>query len=173
MNSVELPYFVIFSVLIILTPFIPSNFLILFDSLIIRIGIVLILLFLISVGPTAGLFGLLAIGVIYLERNRRKIQLAKQKIDLMDVNMPSQMSVEEESISQKTLPVLDFNTPNTSGDVPYLPTNECGTDNFEPVDSTINNKKVLPVIQNGEKSNKLYERLGFGHLKGVETLGNN
>lgn len=173
MNSNELTYFVILSIIAIITPFLPSNILIMFDLLLVRIAIVLLLLFLVSIGPTAGIFGLLTVGLLYLERNKRKIKIAQTKIDLMDTNMPKQMTVEEESLSQTTVPVVDFNIPANSGDIPYLPSNECGTDNFEPVDNTINMKNILPVIQNGAKSNKLYERLGFGHLKGVETLGDN
>lgn len=171
MNTIELPYFVVLSIILIMTPFMPSDILIMFDSLLVRIMIVLVLLFLITVGPTAGIFGLMVIGAIYLERNRRKISYASKKLDLIDVNFPKQMTVEEESKPQTTLPVVDFNIPSDPNEIPYLPTDECGSDNFEPVASTINTKEVLPVIENGSKADIFYERLGFGHVDGVQSLG--
>lgn len=171
MNTIELPYFVVLSIILIMAPFMPSDILIMFDSLLIRVLIVLVLLFLITVGPTAGIFGLLVVGAIYLERNRRKISYASKKLDLIDVNYPKQMTVEEESKPQTTVPVVDFNIPSDPNEIPYMPTEECGSDNFEPVGPTINAKEVLPVIENGAKANIFFERLGFGHVDGVESLG--
>jgi hypothetical protein len=171
MNTIELPYFVVLSIILIMTPFMSSDILIMFDSLIVRIMIVLLLLFLITVGPTAGIFGLLVVGAIYLERNRRKISYASKKLDLIDVNYLKQMTVEEESKPQTTLPVVEFNIPSDPNEMPYLPTEDCGSDNFEPVASTINSKEVLPVIENGSKADIFYERLGFGHIDGVHSLG--
>jgi hypothetical protein len=107
----ELPYFITFAVIILITPFLPSSILLMFDLLIIRIAIVLLLLYLIRLGPTAGLFGLFAVGVIYLERNRRKALSAKSKLDMMDTNPIPQMSVSQQSKPQQTVPVLPFNIP--------------------------------------------------------------
>lgn len=177
----ELPYFIVFAIIILITPFLPSSILLSFDLLIIRIAVVLLLLYLIRVGPTAGLFGLFAIGIIYLERNRRKALSAKSKLNMMDINTPPQMSVNEESIPQKTVPVVPFSTPLSDNELPFLPSDDTGSDNFEPVGESINMKDILhtsypssgyqPGAGASNELDDLYENNGFGHLPGVETLG--
>lgn len=177
----ELPYFIAFAIIILITPFLPSYILLSFDLLVIRIAVVLLLLYLIRVGPTAGLFGLFAIGIIYLERNRRKALSAKSKLNMMDINMPPQMSVSEQSIPQKTVPVVPFNIPLANDELPFMPSDDTGTDMFEPVDESINMKDILqtsypssgyhPGAGASNELEDLYENNGFGHLPGVETLG--
>lgn len=177
----ELPYFIAFAIIILITPFLPSSILLAFDLLVIRIAVVLLLLYLIRVGPTAGLFGLFAIGIIYLERNRRKALSAKSKLNMMDINMPPQMSVYEQSIPQKTVPVLPFSNPLSDDEMPFVPSDDTGTDIFEAVEETINMKDILhtsypssgyqPGAGASNKLEDLYENNGFGHLHGVETLG--
>lgn len=178
----ELPYFLVFSLIILFTPFLPSSVLLLADNLLVRILIVLILLFLIGQGPIAGLFGLLAIGVIYLERNRRKLIVARSKFDAIDVNYKPQMTVEQASKPQQAVPVVPFNIPPRDDEMPYLPTDECGSDNWEPVAPSMNMKNVLqtsyPISKDGPEEgaspelDNFYEEHGYGHLEGVQTLGN-
>lgn len=177
MYSSELPYFIILTVIILLAPVLPARLLLTFDHVIIRVGMVLLLLYLISVGPTAGIFGLIAIGVLYLERNRRKIENAVKKLDAMDIHLPNQATVQQASEPQKTVPVREFDTPDEE-EYNFLPKDDtCDITNFEPVAPSINQKAVLssiyPLSQNesGSASNELYEELGFGHIDGVETLG--
>ncbi len=177
----ELPYFITFAVIILITPFLPSSILLMFDLLLIRITVVLLLLYLIRIGPTAGLFGLFAVGVIYLERNRRKALSAKSKLDMMDINTPPQMSVSQESKPQQTVPVLPFNIPLRDDEMPFMPSDDTGTDMFEPVAESINMKNALHASypSNGYHSGEgashelenLYESHGLGHLSGVETIG--
>ncbi len=178
----ELPYFIGFTLIILLTPFIPSNILLLTDNLLVRILIVFLLLFLISCGPTAGLFGLLTIGVLYLERNRRKVINARKRFDAMDVNFSKQMTVKQASEPQKTVPVVPFDIPPRDDEMPYIPTEDCGSDMWEPVAPTINHKNVLetsyPMSKDGPEEgaspelDSFYEEQGFGHIDGVQTLGN-
>ncbi len=176
MYRTEIIYFIVLSIIILLSPFLPNNILLLLDNLIIRFVIVLLLLYLISIGPTAGIFGLMTISILYLERNRRKIDIATKKLDIMDINQPQQATVEEESKPQKTVPVKPFDKPDET-DTEFLPDNYCDFNSFEPVDSTINEKEVLATIyplnknESPSSSSVLYEKLGFGHIRGVETLG--
>jgi hypothetical protein len=177
----ELPYFILFAIIILITPFLPSAILLSLDLLIIRIAVVLLLLYLIRVGPTAGLFGLFAIGILYLERNRRKALLAKSKLNMVDINTPPQMTVKEQSIPQKTVPVLPFSSPLSDDELPFIPSDDTGSDNFEPVGESINMKDILhtsypssgynPGAGASNELEDLYENNGFGHLPGVETLG--
>ncbi len=173
----ELTYFIVLSLIIILTPLLPTSLLLLLDSVIVRIGVVLLLLYLISMGPTAGIFGLMAVCVLYLERNRRKVGLAKQKLDKMDFTKSRPATVEEASTPQKTVPVRSFDQPDNN-ETDFLPIEEpCDITMFEPVAPSINEKTVLSTIyplgnnESGSGSNDLYEKLGFGHINGVETMG--
>jgi hypothetical protein len=178
MYRTELVYFVVLTVIILFSQFLPTNVLLLLDNFILRIAIVLMLLYLISLGPTAGILGLMAISIMYLERNRRKVIEAAKKIDEMDWTRSKQATVEEASQPQKTVPVNDFDTPQDE-ESDFFPHETCDSGNFEPVAPTINEKAVLstiyPLNKNGPEagtgSDKLYEELGFGHIPGVETVG--
>jgi len=177
MYRVELTFFIALTVIILFSQFLSTAALLLLDNFIVRILLVIGLLYLISLGPTAGIFGLMAIGLIYLERNRRKVKIAAKKIDLMDFNRPEQATVEEAEKAQTTIPVNDFDKP-TDEESYYIPSESCETDNFEPVAPTINEKSVLstvyPLYKNRPETatvDNLYEELGFGHIRGVETVG--
>jgi hypothetical protein len=179
MFQTEIYYFVVLAVLILSTPFLPSRLLLLLDNLIVRLGMVILLLYFVNVGPTVGVFGLVAIAVLYLERNRRKVGVALKKLDQMDVHLPPQATIKEASTPQKTVPVASFDNPDHDLSS-YIPDDESyDITNFEPVAPTINQKAVLTTVyplasnQNGSAaaSQHLYEKLGFGHLPNVETLG--
>ncbi len=179
MYRFELAYFIVLTVIVLFSQFLPTGLLMILDSFLVRIAIVILLLYLISIGPTAGIFGLLAIGVMYLERNRRKITVAAKKLDSMDFNKPQQATVEEAAKPQTTVPVNEFDTPSEEESY-YIPSDSCETDDFEPVAPSINGKAVLatayPLNKSGPETgtvDKLYEELGFGHIRGVETVGDN
>ena len=72
MYRAELTYFIVLTVIILFSQFLPTGLLLLLDNFVVRIGIVLALLYLITLGPTAGIFGLMAIAIMYLERNSSK-----------------------------------------------------------------------------------------------------
>jgi len=139
---------------------------------------IIVLMYCIRIGPTVGIFGLIAISALYLERNRRKIGLALEKLDAMEVPHAPQATVEEASAPQKTVPVRDFDTPSPVEST-YVPEDD-GSDqdsNFEPIAPSMNQKSVLstiyPLSSNsaGSAAQHLFEKMGLGHLNGVETLG--
>ena len=178
MYRAELTYFIVLTVIILFSQFLPTGLLLLLDNVVVRIGVVLALLYLITLGPTAGIFGLMAIAIMYLERNKRKVVVAAKKLDEMDWDQPKQATVEEASKPQTTVPVNEFDKPNNE-ESDFFPDETCDSGNFEPVAPTINEKAVLasiyPLNKNGPEagdgSDELYEKLGFGHLPGVETVG--
>jgi len=179
MYQTELIYFIVLTCIILFSPFLPTEFLLLLDYLPVRIIIVIGLLYLIRIGPMVGIVGLMAICLMYLERNRRKVAVAIKKLDKMDITRPPQATVKEASEPQKTVPVNEFATPNQE-ETSYLPEdNTCDITNFEPVAPTINQKAVLSTIyplsknapEAGTASTELYEELGFGHIPGVQTVG--
>jgi hypothetical protein len=178
MFQTELSYFIVLSLVILFSQFVPTGVLLPLDNIIVRIGIVILLLYLITLGPTAGILGLVAIASLYLERNRRKVSVALQKLDQMDIERPNQATVEEASQPQKTVPVNEFSVP-THEETDYFSTETCDSGDFEPIAPTINEKEVLatiyPLHKNGPEagtgSNSLFEKLGFGHIPGLETVG--
>ena len=171
----ELSYFLTLAIIVLGAPCLPTNMLMVLDSIIIRVALIFAILFLISLGPTAGIFGILAIGVLYLERNRRKVAVARTKVDLLDNGLPEQMTVEEESIPQQTVKVNPFDEPRDNMST-FMPKEDCGSDDFHPVAETINEKVVLPSIYprsnpSVNSSSSMYEKSGFGHIPGVQTIG--
>jgi len=179
MDRTELIYFIVLTFIILFAPFFPTGALLLLDHILFRLAAVVLLLYLISIGPTAGIFGLMVVCVLYLERNRRKVAAAVKKLDRMDVYRPAQATVEEAGTPQKTVPVNEFATPNNVEST-YVPEdNGCANDMFEPIAPTINQKAVLSTIyplsvdapESGTAATELYEKLGFGHVEGVNTMG--
>jgi len=173
MYQSELMHFTILAILILFSPFLPTCVLLLLDNVLIRFALVLILLYLINIGPTAGIFGLMMVSLLYLERNRRKVSIATKQIDLMDWTKPENATTESSSLSQTTVPVNEFDTPNENTSY-YIPSDNYDNDIFEPVAPTINEKSVLQSIYplnnsgSGTNSDKVYEDLGFGHIDGLE-----
>ena len=178
MNQVEVTYFIVFAIIILLSPFFPTPLLLLLDSIVARIAAILLLLYLIIMGPTVGIMGLMAFSLLYLERNRRKVQIAAKKIDLMDFSRSENATVEQESKPQRTVPVNEFDKP-VHTETSAIPEDTCDITNFEPVAPTINEKAVLATIyplnkgapESGSASDELFEKLGFGHVDGVVTMG--
>lgn len=174
MYQTELIYFVVLTILIVVPQFLPTEILLVLDHLIVRIAIIFVLLYLVNKGPTAAIFGFMAIASLYLERNRRKVKIAANKLDAMDVNFLKQATVEEASTPQRTVPVMPFDQPKLEEST-YVPEdNVYDISNFEPVASSINQKAVLssiyPLNDNGQAtaSDSLYEKMGFGHIEGNE-----
>jgi len=180
MDQTELIYFVVLTFIILFAPFFPTGILLLLDHILFRLAAVVLLLYLISIGPTAGIFGLMVVCVLYLERNRRKVAAAVNKLDRMDVHRPAQATVEEAGTPQKTVPVNSFASPDND-ESSYVPDdNSCVDTNFEPIAPTINQKAVLSTIyplsadapESGTAATDLYEKLGFGHVDGMNTMEN-
>ena len=176
MDPREVIYFVVLTIPLLASSFLPTNALFLLDHIMMRMAVVLLLLYLIHVGPTVGIMGLLVVGVLYMERNRRKVEIAAKKWDAMDVHESSQATVEEASMPQRTVPVAPFDIPD-GRESAFLPEEEMDVSLFEPVGESIQQKQVLegvyPLFNHAKGSGAadLFEHLGMGHVAGVETLG--
>jgi hypothetical protein len=172
MYSSEIFYFILFAVVIVSASFLPSSLLLLLDHLLVRVSMVVALLYFIHIGPTAGLFCFMAFAALYMERNRRKAGLAAKKLDEMEVPRHPQATVQQASLPQTTVPVASFDSADHF-EVEYSPSSSSFSDEFEPVDSSINQKAVLSTVYRDgspSASHQLYEELGLGHLDGVETV---
>jgi hypothetical protein len=180
MNSRDLTYYVLFGFIVVVAPMLSTDLLLMLDHLFMRIALVAFLFYLVKTDKVLGLFGLLAIAVLYVERNRRKVDRALKKLDEMDAGegKSKPASVDEGLAPQQTVPVRSFDQPDDE-EFDFLPKEEDFNDlNFEPVAPSINYKSTLSSVypHNGSTSpssaEELYENMGFGHVKGVATLGN-
>jgi hypothetical protein len=179
MNQVEVTYFILFAIIILSCPFFPTSILLLLDNIVVRIAAILLLLYLVKISPTVGIMGLMAFALLYLERNRRKVRIAAKKLDKMDFYQSRPVTVQEASEPQKTVPVNEFDKPVHTETVNMPEDNTCDITNFEPVAPTINEKEVLASIyplergapESGSASDDFFEKLGFGHVDGVVTMG--
>ena len=99
-----------------------------------------------------GIFVFLVVARIFLERNSRKIQNAKAVIV---ANAPKEEVVladaggEIADIEAK----VDRQVYSPPGDeLPYLPTDDIGDDGFKPVDYTLDEKRALTSVPEGEEA---------------------
>jgi hypothetical protein len=64
MDPREVVYFVVLTIPLLASSFLPTDALLLLDHIIVRMAMILLLLYLIHVGPTVGIMGLLVVGVL-------------------------------------------------------------------------------------------------------------
>lgn len=179
MRQAEIPSFILLILLIAVTPFLPTRPLLILDWLIVRILAVVLLLYAVSLGPIITVFGFMALAILYMERNRRKIQNGLQKWDALDVAAAKLATVEEAHQAQTTVRVAPFDVPD-GAETEYAPQEEpMDISVFEPVAPSQNEKVVLssayPVGHQSSSSTasigSIYEQLGVGHIRQVETIG--
>jgi hypothetical protein len=161
----QISYLIVLILIILSSPFLPTSLLLWLDTLVIRMAMVVLLLGMMMMGPTVGIIGLMTIAILYLERNRRKVEVALQQLDRLDSNPPNAYAtVSEGSTPQQTVQVRSFDMPSYEQS-DYLPLHEEDSV-FEPVSPSINQKEVLASVYRGGDASpsQLYEELGFGHV---------
>lgn len=166
MNRTEFIYFVVLILVIVAAPFVPTAALLVLDNMVARIAVIVLLLFMMNQGPTVGLFCFLAIALLFLERNRRKVETALSALDAMEVPVAPQATVEEARAPQQTVPVAAFDVAHEE-EITFLP-QEDALSTFEPVAPSMNQKSVLSSIYSdgsASATQHLYEELGFGHVR--------
>lgn len=140
MRNNELFLIVILVALFVLMPLVPESLLNLFHHpAFIFIGL-LVLLWLASLTPQIAILGLLMVGALYLERNRRT---------LLRVAGVPRMSEDAELPVSPSLRFVDYEEPRVDRH-PYAPASGCASDRFEPVGSSINEKRALTTMPPGE-----------------------
>lgn len=166
MNQTEFIYFAILMAVVLSAPYLPTPLLLWLDNLAIRITVIGLLLYTMNMGYSIGLFVFLAVAVLFLERNRRKVEIALKALDAMEVPVKPQATVEESQQEQTTVPVRPFDAPDTE-EIPYLPQGDHASSEFEPVAPSLNQKSVLSTIYStgsASASQQFYEEMGFGHI---------
>lgn len=174
----EVFYLVVFGAIVLLAPMISTDQLLWLDHIVVRIVIIGWLYYLVKLNRMLGLFGLLGIAVLYIERNRRKVDRAAKKLEQMDSEKPIMATVEEATTPQQTVPVRPFDVPDEN-EFDFLPKEDSFTDlNFDPVAPSINYKSTLATVYpyggspSPSSAEELFEEMGVGHVPGVTTLGN-
>jgi hypothetical protein len=146
-------------VLAFAAPAIPTGILWLLDTLVMRILLVIALIYAAYLSPLVGIAALIAICMLYMERNRNKVVQARHKFEqLQEANDPAEMTVAEESLAQDTVPVREFREAQAGQSI-YLPGAQVGNNEFQELDPeySLNDKRALPTIPIGNKSAPLFK----------------
>lgn len=153
--------------LILLTSFLPNNLLMLSDNFIVRFGLFSWLTWgLYNYDHLQLLLLVIFIGLLFAERNRGKIEKARDKFEeIIQADTPAQMTVEEEAEPQSIVPVVPFDDPPQDDIYTFMPTGSAGTDKF---DGGMTTKQPLPTALLGEKMAGVYlnEGLALGKNAG-------
>lgn len=158
----ELTWILVLAGIALLTPALPTNMLMILDNLFFRLASILLVLYTINLGPQIGLMTLLVVGLLYLERNRRKIQIAAARINTMDNNdgIAPQATIVQSSIPQRTVPVQRFDEPEDLS-LHFLPGDHMGSNDFQPVrGESLNDKIALDSSPLGEHAASVFEDIG-------------
>jgi len=157
MRQSDIVLFGSLALVVLLSPITPTALLLALDNLFVKAALVTLFLWATTHGALSGILALLAIGSLYLERNRRKVQLARKVFaELPQASDPPQATVEEEAQPQDTVPVVAFDEP--SGDLAtYLPKQGMGSNAFAPIAPSLNEKDPLPTVPLGNKSAGLFK----------------
>ena len=145
----------------VLTPLSPWALLSLLDNLLVRVVLLVGLVAAVYHGYATGLLALMVIGLLYMERNRRKVDQARKRFDNLtaeDVKR-TQATVEEEGTPQDNVPVVEFDTPQDV-EFGYLPPKKMGSDAFErvPFSEDLDDKGPLPTVPIGAISAPLFNK---------------
>lgn len=136
------PLIVLLVVLFVLMPFISEGILSVFHHPIISIIAILALVYMTSKSPGLGILGLLVIGGLYLERNRRTLFTAWSHAPRMPEDREFPVS--------PSLKFVDYEKPTISRH-PFEPAGGCDENSnvWSAVAPTINQKKVLQSVPPG------------------------
>ena len=145
----------------VLTPLSPWALLSLLDNLLVRVVLLVGLVAAVYHGYATGLLALMVIGLLYMERNRRKVDQARKRFDNLtaeDVKR-TQATVEEEATPQDNVSVVEFDTPQDV-EFGYLPPKKMGSDAFErvPFSEDLDDKGPLPTVPIGAISAPLFNK---------------
>lgn len=143
------------------SPVIPTMALLLLDNIVVRVLVVAALLYSITQGPLIGLATLVTVGLLFIERNRHKVFLARNKFErIMEASDSPQMTVEQEGVPQNTVKVREFDEADGREAI-FLPGKNTGNDEFHrvPWSEELNDKRVLKTVPIGNKSAYLFKNL--------------
>jgi len=133
-------------------PLFPNSALYLTDNILVRGILIAACVGALYYDMLFGIFTFLVVARIFLERNNRKIQDAKAVIV---ANAPKAEVVLADAGGEiaDTEAKVDRQVYSPQGDeLPYLPTDDLGDDGFKPVDYTLDEKRALTGMPEGEEA---------------------
>jgi hypothetical protein len=148
-------------------PFYPDTLFVLLDGIIGVFLLLLVALLALPCGPVPGVLTFVAVGLTFVERNRRKIN--KKLIDVPSVTYKQQMAPSPPMSDEEIHPAYEY---PQEEEVPFYP-EEDATDTFEPVGSSINEKQPIRTLTpNNDDTERLYiqQDLGDTELKEIPRV---
>lgn len=121
-------------------PFLPHTFFMLIDNIVGVLVLLLLVLASLSYGSVVGVVTILAVALTFVERNRRKIQT---KILNPDPNLQEQLKPAPPMREDEIHP--SFDVPDVDA-MPFVPSEESGSNEFHAVDSSLDDKQPIPTI---------------------------
>lgn len=165
-SQYESLFIIILSIIIVAIPLLHSKLLMWLDYLPIRIVIIGLLLISIQSGPVIGILSLLCIGVLFIERNRRKLIHIQQHANrplYTYTSISRHATTKEESVPQKNVIVAPADVPEDDDDdvcAWYVPADD-NEGSFDPVENAVslNEKHILDSIPGGEKAASVFNNI--------------
>lgn len=122
-------------------PFLPWQVLMLTDLFLVRFMLLACFLASTTVSPIVGILSLAVIGLLFIERNKTKMNYIKK---LMQQSTPESPAIQSIVSPDTAPPQPAFETPVETS-VSFFPKEDSGDNTFFPVADTLNEKKPLPT----------------------------
>lgn len=140
---------------IFLIPSLPRGLLILLDNLLIRIALFLGLLSIASLSPMTAIVGFIVVAMLFIERNKYKVQQVKRSMEQSDETSPAIESI----VTPETAPYQPpFRTPEVDS-IDFFPQEDSGDNSFYPVAESQDHKQPLETEGSNDGSQKAINQL--------------
>ena len=122
-------------------PFLPWQLLMLTDLVLVRLILLVSFLAAVQISPITGILSLAIIALLFIERNKRKMNYVRSLMSQSSPNSPAIQSIQDSPFAPEQPP---FDTP-VEKNIPFSPQEDSGDNHFNPVAESLNQKKVLPT----------------------------
>jgi hypothetical protein len=140
----------------IVIPYLPQEVLLLADNILVRILLLAGLIAAAYVGPVAAVAAFAVVAYLYMERNRAKLGQLTNAMNL--TSNPLSPAIQSIQSGEYAPPQPDFQPPLQTS-LQYAPQDDSGSDQFEPVAATLNEKTPLPTEASNDGVNKAISQL--------------
>jgi hypothetical protein len=139
-------------------PFYPDTLFVLLDGMVGVFLLLLAVLLALPCGAVTGVVVLVAVALTFVERNRRKIQ--RKIIDVPAVTYQQQLAPSPPMSDEEIHPSYDS---PPEEEVPFYPEESAGSDSFEPIGSSIDDKQPIKTLTpDNDRTERLYVSQGLG-----------
>lgn len=152
----------ILSATFVLIPFLPYTVTTWADNMIVRLILLVGFAAAVYVNPLIGLLVLMNIGILFIARNKAKIDILRAETSIADSNSEAIQSIQ----TPPTAPPMPEYDEAGAQTYDYAPQEDSGDNSFEPVAESIN-MKVAPEPAISNSSYKAMHQL-FGDVKPLE-----